>query len=291
MAALVAGATAALTLVLMRTVLFGEETSHPPVYDWPGFVAALVLTPLAGLLGSRLGGDHLHDRLSLPVAAQTGLYGALIWLSIETTVRAAGSLGLGRVLDNVVAGDMLAVMVGMPLAAWVIALYGQHRGVRPRDWGYTWSPARLAVGVAGGLLILALMWGTALVDEVLWGGTGVLPPAMVEGLRAGAWVSLLMLAVNGLIVPASEELAWRGVIQTAFGRAWGPLVGLLLTAIVFALKHVVVDGSVARVTTLLMIGLVVGAVRFRWGTGASTIAHMVANLGATALVIWTVADS
>jgi membrane protease YdiL (CAAX protease family) len=186
---------------------------------------------------------------------------------------------------------MLAVLVGMPVAAWLIALYGQHHGIRPRDWQYRWTGATIAIGIAGGLLVLALMWGTTLIDAALWGGSGELPPGMVEGLRGGAWVGLLMLLVNGIVGPASEELAWRGVAQTALGRAWGPIVGLLVTAILFAFKHAMVDGSMARITTLLMMALILGVVRLRWGTGASTATHIVANLGATAMILWLVSDA
>ena len=53
----------------------------------------------------------------------------------------------------------------------------------------------------------------------------------------------------------------------------------------FALKHVLVDGSLARITTLVMLGLVLGVVRLRWGTGSSTVAHMVVNLVSTGVVI------
>jgi hypothetical protein len=62
-------------------------------------------------------------------------------------------------------------------------------------------------------------------------------------------------------------------------------VGIGVTLVIFAMKHVLIDGTVARVTTLLMLGLVFSVVRHHWGTGASAVAHLVVNLYATVEVI------
>ena len=51
------------------------------------------------------------------------------------------------------------------------------------------------------------------------------------------------------------------------------------------LKHVVVDRSLNRLTTLLAIGTVFGVLRYRLGTGASTIAHVTANLLASLIAL------
>ena len=60
-----------------------------------------------------------------------------------------------------------------------------------------------------------------------------------------------------------------------------------MTIVVFALKHVLMDGTFARITTLLMLGLVFGVVRHRWGTGSSTVTHVIVNLYSTSYLVAT----
>jgi membrane protease YdiL (CAAX protease family) len=281
----ITGLTAALLLFLILIFLLPGRPYNRLVFGWPGMSAVLVLATVGGWLGPRLGANRLRARLAISEAAQTGLYAVLLWISFEVVVRLVGSLGLGAMAGNALAGDMLATLIGFPLIAWIIAQYGQSHGIMPSNWEYRWSPVAIAVGVGAGLLIIGLMWGTALIDQALWGQAGTLPPAWAENLQAGLWVAVLLLAVNGIVVPICEELAWRGVVQTALVRAWTPVAGVLLTALLFALKHVVIDASVGRITTLLMLSLIVGFVRYRWGTGSSTIAHIATNLIATAEVL------
>jgi uncharacterized protein len=47
------------------------------------------------------------------------------------------------------------------------------------------------------------------------------------------------------------------------------------------------DATFARLTTLLMLGLVFGVVRQRWGTASSTLSHIVVSVYSTGYIVAT----
>jgi membrane protease YdiL (CAAX protease family) len=287
-AALLTGLSAAMLLWLMRTLLLEGRPYNPLVFGPPGLIAVVLAATAGGWIAHILDDDRLHTRFAISRAAQVGLWAACLWLSFELVARLAGGAGLGPAIGNALAGEVVGVLFGMLAAAWVIARYGQANGISIGDWEYRWSPTTIAIGAMAGLLALGLMWLTAQIDMVLWGIPEEAMTVFAEGLQAGAWVAILLLIANSLVAPVCEEIAWRGVIQTAFVRAWGPWVGIGVTVLVFAMKHVVLDGTFARITTLLMLGLVFGVVRHRWGTGSSTVTHVLVNLYSTGVLIASV---
>lgn len=101
---------------------------------------------------------------------------------------------------------------------------------------------------------------------------------LLADLEAGVWVLLLFAVAHGIVAPVTEELAWRGVVQSALVEAQGRTVGIAVTAILFTAKHAVLDASLARVPSVLVLAVVLGLVRDRWGTTASTVVHAVVNL-------------
>jgi uncharacterized protein len=287
-AALLAGLSAALLLWLMRTLLLEGGPYNRLVFGPPGLIAVVLAATAGGWIAHVLDDDRLHTRFAFSRAAQVGLWAACLWLSFELVARLAGGAGLGPAIGNALAGEVVGALIGMLAAAWVIARYGQANGISIRDWEYRWSPTTIAIGAAAGLLALGLMWLTAQIDIALWAMPEDALTVFSEGLQAGVWVAVLLLVANSLVAPICEEIAWRGVIQTAFVRAWGPWIGIGVTALLFAMKHVVLDGTFARITTLLMLGLVFGVVRHRLGTGSATVAHVLVNLYSTGVLIATV---
>jgi membrane protease YdiL (CAAX protease family) len=282
-AATVAGPTGAVLLFSIRTFLLTGRPYNPLVFGWPGYLMTIVLAGLGGIVGSR--GGVSGASAPLQAGARVGFWAACLWVGFELAVRLAGSVWVGSALGNMLAGDMLAVLVGFPVIAWLLARYAQMHGVPADQWEYRRTTASIGWGSGAGLLILALMAGTSALDHALWGGSAEVPAHIAAGLQGGIWVAGLFLLTNGIVVPTCEELAWRGIIQTSVVRAWGPIVGVAVVALLFALKHVVVDASVTRLTTLLMMSLVLGIVRHRWGTLSSTLAHTAVNFIATAGVI------
>jgi membrane protease YdiL (CAAX protease family) len=287
-AAVLTGLTAALMLWLIRAFLLEGGPYNRPVFGPTGMIAVALAATSGGLVAHLLDRDRLHARFAFSDFARVGLWAASLWVSFEMVARLVGGAVLGPIIGNVLVGDMVAVVMGMTAAAWVIAHYGQARGISVADWKYRWTPFSIAIGAAGGLLALGLMWITAQIDLALWEMPEDAMTVFAEGLQAGAWVAILLILANVLVAPVAEEIAWRGVVQTAFVRAWGPWIGIAVTVVLFAMKHVVLDGTFARITTLLMLGLVFAIVRHRWGTGSCTVTHVLVNLYSTVVLLTSV---
>ena len=92
-------------------------------------------------------------------------------------------------------------------------------------------------------------------------------------------VSLLL--VNGFFVPIAEEYIWRGLVQVRLMRILPNPFAIGLTAILFSLKHVVVDASLGRFLALIAFGVICGVVAARSTWRRSAALHMVVNLIAT----------
>jgi len=111
---------------------------------------------------------------------------------------------------------------------------------------------------------------------------------------AGHRVVALALAVvcMGVLVPAAEEVFFRGVLHRAASRRWGPLAAVLLTASGWALVHLGDYGlrpfDAAEIAGMLpsvaLMGLALGWCRVRTGSAlACVVAQGAANL---ALTVW-----
>jgi membrane protease YdiL (CAAX protease family) len=144
--------------------------------------------------------------------------------------------------------------------------------------------AAAALAIAAGWLIL--------VDHLLWGGvelasaispwrweTTVLQPA------APVLVVASLLLFNGVVVPFAEEWLWRGRIQPRVVGALGFVPGLLSTALLFSLKHAIIDASLGRLLMLTVFGVVMGVLASRRGWRASALAHALANTVATIVAL------
>jgi membrane protease YdiL (CAAX protease family) len=143
---------------------------------------------------------------------------------------------------------------------------------------------------AAAFAALDLTIGLALLDAMLWGSVRL--PSISSPWRSettlfaesGSLLSAVsLLAINGLVIPLAEEWLWRGLIQPRFIDGVGLAAGLIVTAVLFSLKHVVIDASLGRLLALTAFGLIMGVLAVRHGWRASSLAHMIANTFATAL--------
>ncbi|MFC6942536.1 type II CAAX endopeptidase family protein [Salinirubellus sp. GCM10025818] len=209
-----------------------------------------------------------------------------LWFAIDLVAQVGGAVVFEPVVGNYLVGSLVGVMLGFPIAAWAVVRYGQRHGVTPGDWGYDRTPRALLSGfiVGGGLVILNLTV-VVTVTEAIFGQPEQISGLLIEGLAGGLPVVVLFLLAHGLVAPITEELAFRGVVQTALTREQGPLVGVLGAATLFSLKHILVDGSLERVLPVVVLALILGIVRERWGTGASTVTHATVNVVQGSLVL------
>lgn len=198
-----------------------------------------------------------------------------IWTVIEFFARRVVERALRRVIGNDRSRDMVVLLFGASSSSWVIKRIGARTGFKRDIWDYRWTPRAVASGIVAGIAALASLTITTRIDSKLFDGMN---DTSLFDEETSAIAGGLLVAVNGVVVPIAEEFAWRGIIQTALVERFGSTLGIGLTSIVFAFKHIIVDRSISRFTTLLALGSILGIVRYRLGTGASTAAHMTANL-------------
>lgn len=149
----------------------------------------------------------------------------------------------------------------------------------------TWLPW------VGAIAILIFIFLLAPIDQRLWRNvqlpgwqSSFLGPLLLPQL-APVLVVVSLFLVNGIFVPLVEEWLWRGVIQPRFVGRLGLVSGLLLTSILFSLKHVIVDASLGRFLTLTAFGVVVGIVARRKGWESAALTHTVVNIVSTLLLL------
>ena len=82
------------------------------------------------------------------------------------------------------------------------------------------------------------------------------------GTRAGVFTALLYAFTSGIVPGVTEELLFRGVLQTTFTRWFGLPVALPLQAILFGIAHYNYN-SKAYIALTGLIGCLMGAI-FSW---------------------------
>lgn len=217
-----------------------------------------------------------------------GLGVAIGWIVLEVVFRWGLVSRLGAVLGDPLIADWTMLVLGFPVMAGVFGWSAARLGHPPAEWGYDWSLRPLIAGAGAVLVALVAVAVAAQVDAFLFPLERIgasFGSAIGEVLRATPVLAALLLLGNGFVVPLAEEAVWRGVVQSTLVEAWGVPTGIVLTAVLFATKHVIVDLSIVRVTTLLTLGLVLGLVRQRFGTASSTITHVGVNTVSTGFVI------
>jgi uncharacterized protein len=130
-----------------------------------------------------------------------------------------------------------------------------------------------AVGIL--LLLIAIQDGLTYLL-----GRPIVPEFMEQAYRTAGFLPLLILAVV-LAAPALEEVFFRGFMHRGLAASRiGPTGAILITAALWALLHLQYDWY--GITTILLMGLFLGAVRTWTGSTALTILlHALNNLVAT----------
>jgi hypothetical protein len=141
------------------------------------------------------------------------------------------------------------------------------------------------VGGAVALCCVAL----SRLDAIVWRSHPWWPdtPPAGAGHGVGSWVAFAvgLLILNGVVVPIAEELLWRGLVQPRLLAGSTTAGGIVVTSVLFSLKHVLVDHSLARAVTITAIGGVLGYVAHKTSWACSAISHGLMNVVATTLAI------
>jgi membrane protease YdiL (CAAX protease family) len=111
--------------------------------------------------------------------------------------------------------------------------------------------------------------------------------ARAENPTSVAIVAMAVLAIvmNGLWVPLAEEMVWRGAIYGNLKPSLGIWLSVIVTALLFSLKHVAVDLSLSRVLMVFLFGFWLALIREYTGLAGAALAHVAANTTATALAL------
>lgn len=116
----------------------------------------------------------------------------------------------------------------------------------PRPWIHAVWPVAAA---------LVLGWSARQYLLLLVNGLGPADPAFLKWFADLTVADKLLLFV--LLIPAAEEVIFRGAMQSVFRRAWGPATAVVASALVFAVAH----ANPVAVPVLLVVGLTLGLAR------------------------------
>ncbi|MBP7149300.1 MAG: CPBP family intramembrane metalloprotease [Acidobacteria bacterium] len=230
------------------------------------------MSALAGSAGSALGLAGLVTAVEYFFR-----HYVLFWMPTLGTLRVNDmvALALAYSMLTVVAGTLAGVDWRRELAGILHAL---------REFTTRWSSTRWILALMLSLVVLSV------VDGWLWGDVRL--PMWASAYRnprvwfapaAFPLTALAMIAVNGLLVPICEEYLWRGLIQPGFRRVLPGAAAIAVTAILFSLKHVLVDASAARFLALVAFGGICGSVAARHGWKTSAALHLFVNTITTAV--------
>lgn len=195
----------------------------------------------------------------------------LFWLPVF------GTLLVNDMLSLFLCYLLLSVSVGLFMHVnWQKELTGIGRLLRQglTDWNFTFWVLALVLSV----------WALSMVDRLLWGNIKL--PMIVSSYRnSTVWLAnfapilkvVSLVLVNGLFVPIAEEFLWRGLVQVRLARVLPIPFAIGLTAVLFSLKHGIVDASLGRFLTLIAFGVICGVVAQRSSWRRSAALHMVVN--------------
>jgi len=95
--------------------------------------------------------------------------------------------------------------------------------------------------------------------------------------------AVILFLVVAIGAPFCEELFFRGLSQRAIAKRLGPIWGIVLTAVFFALVH----GKLLELPGLFMFGLILSYLAFRYDRlGPSIFAHIGFNTVTAVLLLW-----
>ncbi len=196
----------------------------------------------------------------------------------------AAAFAAVQLAARLIPGEMVLPAVGVLALQflfygfWFLCLYGliRFRYGKPFWVALAWvKPLR-------GITIYT-MAGPALAVTIALIGVALNTPEIDMPMKQllGDRFSLLLVGAFAVTLgPLCEELAFRGFFLPLLARSFGPVIGVLVTALVFSLMHgPQYAWSWRHIVLITVAGAVFGVVRLRSGsTAAATLMHATYNL-------------
>lgn len=200
-------------------------------------------------------------------------------VAVGLAVTAIIGFGLGSQIgrlgfDRITYGLVLAGWSGFACLAGFAAAWGVRKRAIAAFGVRSTSRRWLLIGIAAGVVAF-LLKGAAVMAFTALTDISSNPQGVYAAGGSGGAVSLLIATLLiGVVVPIGEELLFRGVVTTALLR-YGPLVGVVGGALLFALLH----GISIVFPAAVVAGLVTGEVYRRSGSvWPAVVVHVVYNL-------------
>ena len=205
----------------------------------------------------------------------------LFWLPVF------GTLLVNDMLSLFLCYLLLSVSVGLFMHTnWQEELAKIVKSLREglTSWNFTFYVLALVLSV----------WALSIIDRLLWGNIEL--PMFVSSYRnptvwlaklAPAMEVLSLILVNGFFVPIAEEYLWRGLVQVRLIQILSTPFAIGLTAILFSLKHTLVDASLGRFLALIAFGAICGVAAQRYSWRRSAALHIVVNTIATIIGLFS----
>lgn len=127
--------------------------------------------------------------------------------------------------------------------------------VRLRDWWLV--PVGFGMQIAANLALIPI---AVLADKE------EAAQDVVQRLESARGLELAVIVLSaGLVAPLVEELLFRGLLLRALMRRVGPALAVGISALAFALVHLLDPGAIVVLPGLLLVGLVTGVLAVRSG--------------------------
>lgn len=215
-----------------------------------------------------------------------------IWFAFPDGVDLSRLQELQTQNPDFIPATLYPVAISTILMAWGWSYVGNRTPKTLLNWGFK------KVDLLWGILAVGL-------SVVIGGVVGIVlrvPAEESAQLNNAIWpegaspvIAFLLLLAIGVLVPISEEMVFRGLIQNALARRYNDAVGLIAASIIFAIPHIPnfiqlkVSGAAmaAGMLQVTLLGFVIGGIFiYTRRLGACIAAHIFNNCMAVGTLIY-----
>ena len=224
------------------------------------------------------------------VLALGNIAGVAIYEAVAPAAVAAGEAS--GVEAGLYAGLRIFLRIGM-VAAFGLALLKFRRGTTLRDAGLTRAGRPLGelvgVGIVLGAFTSFLVGSVFALGSLVPLGEGLAGWSEIRNSTLGTAFYVNLLATSILIPPLTEEIMARGYNRLRMVESYGPMGGVILTGLIFALIHTKFI-STEPMLAISMVMLIIGSISWTYiaqRTGSlipPMVAHAMTNTIAVAIL-------